>query len=111
MEQSTQLRAPEYLQDEALLEWERVTAELAKAGKLDPKLRPLLVMYCQSWAIAQAAHRYVLMRGAVVRNHGTAQASPFYKVYREETTTCEKLLHSLGMVADKTPAKVEEEQL
>src|SRR2546430_1411368 len=92
------IKPPENLEGEALLEWQRIVAEMDAAGTLDRKYRRLILRYCQPWAVAQESHKYVVQLGPVVKSFGQVRASPFYRVWREATATCNALLVNLGLV-------------
>src|SRR3954470_21760702 len=103
---------PENLDGEQLLEWHRVCDEMEAAGCLDKKCRALLTLYVQSWAIAHECNKYVVQLGPIIRCFGQPRPSPFYKVWREATSTCNSLLVNLGLTASKgTGEKKESEEL
>jgi len=92
---------PPEIQDESLLEWGRVVAELEAAGRLDKADRAILVLYCGTWEIYATAMRGVMAHGPIVKHHnGVAGESPFYGVAKETARQLQKLLNDLGL----TPA-------
>jgi P27 family predicted phage terminase small subunit len=92
---------PEDLDGEALLEWERIVAELEARGTLDKADRALLTLYAQTWGQWHEAMRGVTKYGAVIRYpNKTTGPSPFYKVAKETAVILRGLLNDMGL----TPA-------
>jgi len=107
-------KPPEELDGEALLEWERVCAELDAAGTLDKTDRAVLTLYAQTWATHHAAARAVAQHGAVIKwPNGMPGPSPFYRVMKETAAQLRGLLNDLGLTpaSRKTSTAGEEEEL
>jgi P27 family predicted phage terminase small subunit len=94
-------KPPEHLENEALLEWERIVGELEAAGKLDTTDRAILTVYAETWAAFQAAAKHVAEHGAVIRHQNQLpMRNPFFTVQKETGAQLRALLNDLGL----TPA-------
>jgi P27 family predicted phage terminase small subunit len=104
---------PETFQGEQLLEWHRICDELERVGTLEPKLRAVIILYCQSWAITQETNKWVVQLGSVIRHfEGSAPGpSPFYKVWQQESKTCAALMAQLGLRVEKVVEQQESDEL
>jgi P27 family predicted phage terminase small subunit len=92
---------PDDLEGEALLEWDRVCAELEKQGRLDQADRSVITIYCHTWATYKAAQRNTFEHGAVVKfPNGIPGQSPHYKTMKELANILRLMLADLGL----TPA-------
>lgn len=90
--------APEELDGEALLEWQRVCDELDAIGRLDKTDRAVLMLYAETWQAWRAAAKAVAKGGSVIRYpNKTVGPSPFYKVMKELASQLRGLLNDLGL--------------
>jgi P27 family predicted phage terminase small subunit len=97
-EQSQRLQPPEDLDGEALLEWQRVCAELASQGRLNQADRALLTIYARTWATWRDASRHVDAHGSIIQfTNGTRGPNPFYKVMTETGKQLRGLLQDMGL--------------
>ena len=95
---------PEDLDGEALLEWHRVSDELAAAGRLDKTDRAMLVLYVTTWAIYQDVMRHVTRFTSIVKHpNGVVGASPYYKVSRETFAQLRAVLNDMGLTYTSRP--------
>lgn len=103
---------PDYLDGEALLEWQRVTAELDSKGLLDKTSRAMLTLYVLTWQVAQTC-RYVNEEIGVVVEwpNGQPGISPYYKVWLEQSRQAGNFLEKLGLTAPKAVEKADSEEL
>src|SRR5689334_9981539 len=94
--ESVRPKPPDDLDGEALLEWQRICAELQAAGRLDKIDRAIITLYAETWAVNRAATIAVNKHGAVIKYpNGIPAASPFYKVQRESAAQLRGLLTDL----------------
>lgn len=95
------IEAPAELQDDALLEWERLATELESLGLLNTADRALMVLHCQTWAVNQQVYSHVLKHGPTVRySNGDVALTAEYKAYVATTKQLATMLKQLGL----TPA-------
>ncbi|HEV7299243.1 MAG TPA: phage terminase small subunit P27 family [Tepidisphaeraceae bacterium] len=90
--------APEEIDGEALLEWERVCNELESLNQLQATDRAILVLYVETWQTWRRATAGVNKHGAVIRYpNKTVGPSPFYNVAKDCAKQLRGLLADLGL--------------
>lgn len=95
---------PECLSGEAVLEWQRVVAELEAQGRLDKADRAILTLYCLHWQTHHEAARHVVEFGSVIKHaNGSPYQNPFYKTMKETAPLLRGLLQDLGLTPTKRP--------
>jgi P27 family predicted phage terminase small subunit len=120
MENCTHPVPPDDLDGEALLEWQRVTAELAQCNLLDQSDRAVMTLYCRTWATWREADKLVAKYGSVIKyTNGVPGPAPFFKTAMESAKHLRALLADMGMtpssrhkmsvkkIADSEPAPLE----
>lgn len=89
--------APEALEGEALLEWQRIVAELEPARVLTKADRAALVVYCLTWAQMQDAAANIAKTGSIIKlPNGYPGPTPYLKVYHTCARLCTRLLAEFG---------------
>ena len=89
---------PEELDGEALLEWDRVTHELAERDLLDQSDRAVLMLYCRTWATWREVDKLVRKYGSVIKYaNGVPGPAPFFKTACEAAKQLRALLADLGL--------------
>ena len=100
MTKPKRLKAPAYINGEALLEWERILDDLAEVG-LTPD-RATLILYVRTWATWRASDTMVIQYGPVIKySNGVAGEAPFYKTWAKDGAKVLALLEAMGL----TPAQ------
>lgn len=90
-------KAPEGLEDEELLEWDRICGDLDAEGRLEKADRAFLTVYVGIWSVRQKAMRRVNLDGfEAENNNGTTGRSTAYTVLRETSAQLRRLLNDLG---------------
>ena len=70
------------------VEWSRVTAELQPFGLVTELDRPVLIRYCEAWAMSQRAYEDIQEFGAVLTDDkGRRYANPAVLVYDKAVAT------------------------
>jgi P27 family predicted phage terminase small subunit len=89
---------PSHLLGEARKEWNRMSAELYKAGLLTLVDRAALAGYCQGWARWVKAEKQLTKRGEVVLGvNGTLKVNPWHTVAKNAKEEMRKFLIEFGM--------------
>ena len=92
---------PEHLNDEAKLEWERLTVYLANMGMLSQVYRAPLAAYCQAWGRWVEAERELKKYGKVIKTtNGNAVQNPYLSIANTAMDQMRKLAIEFGL----TPA-------
>jgi P27 family predicted phage terminase small subunit len=106
---------PEWLDEEARTEWERIVPELAAMGLMARADRAALAAYCTAWSRWVAAEAQVRKYGTIVKSpeKGFPMKSPYLCVADQALETMRKLMVEFGLtpssrsrirVADGAPA-------
>jgi P27 family predicted phage terminase small subunit len=90
---------PEWLDDEAKAEWERVSIDLAEMGLLSQADRPALAAYCVAWSRWVDAEAQVKKYGTVVKSpdKGFPMKSPYLSIADQALETMRKLMVEFGL--------------
>ena len=91
--------APEWLDDEAKAEWERIIPDLAEMGVLSRADRPALTAYCTAWSRWVEAEGMVRKFGMIVKSpeKGFPMKSPYLSIADQALETMRKLLVEFGL--------------
>jgi len=106
---------PDWLDEEARTEWERIVPELAAMGLMARADRAALAAYCTAWSRWVAAEAQVRKYGTIVKSpeKGFPMKSPYLCVADQALETMRKLMVEFGLtpssrsrirVADGAPA-------
>jgi len=90
---------PDWLDTEALAEWDRVTAELADMGLLTLADRAALAAYCTAWSRWVQAEDMVRKFGTIVKSpeKGFPMKSPYLSIADQALETMRKLMVEFGL--------------
>jgi P27 family predicted phage terminase small subunit len=92
---------PDYFCDFGKQAWAELTNLLSQLGTLSVADKPLLELYCVSYALFRRATEKTAEEGAVVESReGTEKLSPWATIGNRASATCQKILKQLGL----TPA-------
>jgi P27 family predicted phage terminase small subunit len=90
---------PEFLDDEARAEWDRICRVLAQMGLLSTADRPALTAYCVTYSRWVEAERHVKQHGMIVKspNKGVPMPNPFLWVATAAMAELRKWLIEFGL--------------
>jgi len=90
---------PDWLDDEAKAEWQRVSAELQGMGLLSTADRAALAVYCTAWSRWVNAEAQVRKFGAIVKSpeKGFPMKSPYLSIADQAMETMRKLMVEFGL--------------
>jgi P27 family predicted phage terminase small subunit len=90
---------PEWLDEVAKAEWERVIPDLAEMGVLSRADRPALAAYCTAWSRWVEAEGMVKKFGTIVKSpeKGFPMKSPYLSIADQALETMRKLLVEFGL--------------
>lgn len=90
---------PEWLDDEAKIEWQRICAELQGMGILSTADRAALAMYCTAWSRWKMAEEQVRKFGPIVKSpeKGFPMKSPYLTIADQAMETMRKLMVEFGL--------------
>lgn len=90
---------PDGLDDEALLEWNRIIPELREMGVLSRADRPALAAYCTAWSRWRNAEALVKKHGPIVKSpdKGFPMKSPYLTIADQAVETMRKFLIEFGL--------------
>lgn len=94
-----QPECPDWLDEEAKAEWERVVPELEQMGLLSPADRAALAAYCTAWSRWKQAEEMVRKFGTIVKSpeKGFPMKSPYLTVADQALETMRKLMVEFGL--------------
>ncbi|HEX3998248.1 MAG TPA: phage terminase small subunit P27 family [Pirellulales bacterium] len=90
---------PDGLDDEALLEWNRIVPELREMGVLSRADRAALAAYCTAWGRWRNAEAQVKKHGPIVKSpdKGFPMKSPYLTIADQAVETMRKFLVEFGL--------------
>jgi P27 family predicted phage terminase small subunit len=90
---------PDWLDDEAKAEWQRICAELQGMGILSTADRAALAMYCTAWSRWKMAEEQVRKFGPIVKSpeKGFPMKSPYLTIADQAMETMRKLMVEFGL--------------
>ena len=90
---------PDGLDDEALLEWNRIVPELRAMGVLSRADRPALAAYCTAWSRWRNAEAQVRKHGPIVKSpdKGFPMKSPYLTIADQSMEAMRKFLVEFGL--------------
>lgn len=96
----TRPKAPEELEGEGLLAWQRLVERLELAGTLETTDPDLMLMWCDLWEVYSDARREVKKSGfASKHNNGTTGRSTAFQVMKDMAAALRRLARDLGLTA------------
>ncbi len=90
---------PDWLDEEAKAEWQRIVPELQLMGMLSRADRPALAAYCTAWSRWKNAEEQVRKFGAIVKSpeKGFPMKSPYLSIAEQSLETMRKLMVEFGL--------------
>lgn len=89
---------PDYLDERARAEWERMVALLDRMGILSASHGPALGLYCQAYSRLVNAEEKLRTQGETVPTKlGGLQSNPYVRIARESSRQMQSLLVEFGM--------------
>lgn len=87
---------PEFLDDIALAEWDRIVPILEAMGVLTKADGQALEMYCGSYSLWKQAFDAIKVRGLSIETEYGIKNNPAIAVARESSETCRRILIDFG---------------
>ncbi len=106
------MAVPPELQDDSLLEWERLVSELDSLGLLNTSDRALMILCCQTWEMNKKAFEHVQKHGPTYQySNGDIADSAQYKIWIQTTKQLATMLKQLGLTPAARGLKVAETEV
>ena len=90
---------PEWLDEEAKAEWDRIVPDLREMGLLSRADRPALAAYCTAWSRWVMAEAQVKKFGVIVKSpeKGFPMKSPYLSIADQSMETMRKMMVEFGL--------------